>query len=200
MQESIGCSRYWRSVWESVFIFLVVVFVYKKKPGGGAIPAEGNDVLNPDTIQQQKAVMDLIETDLFAKHMPSVTYLRMDGSLDPVKVQYIERFRFSIPFSIAKMYLLKAATSKVFALLSLFHVHSRSAHLHACLLLCSASRLSTSSTATPPLTCCCSPPTSEAWASIWYGHICSAAAVTNTAAWLHGGARALLAPPRSRLN
>lgn len=30
-------------------------------------------------------MLDLIERDLFAAHMPSVTYMRMDGSTDPNK-------------------------------------------------------------------------------------------------------------------
>lgn len=29
---------------------------------------------------QQKAFLDLVETDLFKAHMPAVTYLRLDGS------------------------------------------------------------------------------------------------------------------------
>jgi len=34
---------------------------------------------------QLKSMLDLIETDLFQIHMPSVTYLRLDGSVDATK-------------------------------------------------------------------------------------------------------------------
>ena len=34
---------------------------------------------------QLKQMLDLIETDLFRKHMPSVTYMRLDGNIDAVK-------------------------------------------------------------------------------------------------------------------
>ncbi|XP_030750456.1 TATA-binding protein-associated factor 172-like [Sitophilus oryzae] len=33
---------------------------------------------------QLKAMLDIIENDLFKKHMPNVTYLRLDGSVPPV--------------------------------------------------------------------------------------------------------------------
>lgn len=32
---------------------------------------------------QLKAMLDIIENDLFKKHMPDVTYLRLDGSIPP---------------------------------------------------------------------------------------------------------------------
>ena len=35
---------------------------------------------------QLKSVLDIIAQDLFKNHMPSVTYMRMDGSLDSVQV------------------------------------------------------------------------------------------------------------------
>ncbi|KAI0668494.1 SNF2 chromatin remodeling protein [Trametes maxima] len=34
---------------------------------------------------QMKQMLDIIETDLFKQHMPSVTYMRLDGSTDPNK-------------------------------------------------------------------------------------------------------------------
>ena len=34
---------------------------------------------------QMKQMIDIIEKDLFKKHMPSVTYMRLDGSTDPSK-------------------------------------------------------------------------------------------------------------------
>ncbi|THH06208.1 hypothetical protein EW145_g4240 [Phellinidium pouzarii] len=34
---------------------------------------------------QMKQMIDIIETDLFKKHMPSVTYMRLDGGTDPNK-------------------------------------------------------------------------------------------------------------------
>ncbi|KIJ44189.1 hypothetical protein M422DRAFT_228203 [Sphaerobolus stellatus SS14] len=34
---------------------------------------------------QLKQMLDIIETDLFKKHMPSVTYMRLDGGTDPSK-------------------------------------------------------------------------------------------------------------------
>ncbi|KAF8590478.1 SNF2 chromatin remodeling protein [Ramaria rubella] len=34
---------------------------------------------------QLKQMLDLIETDLFGRHMPSVTYMRLDGGTDPTK-------------------------------------------------------------------------------------------------------------------
>ncbi|GJJ12235.1 hypothetical protein Clacol_006476 [Clathrus columnatus] len=34
---------------------------------------------------QLKQMLDIIETDLFKKHMPSVTYMRLDGNTDPTK-------------------------------------------------------------------------------------------------------------------
>ena len=34
---------------------------------------------------QMKQMLDIIETDLFKRHMPSVTYMRLDGSTDPNK-------------------------------------------------------------------------------------------------------------------
>ncbi|EFA86022.1 SNF2-related domain-containing protein [Heterostelium album PN500] len=34
---------------------------------------------------QMKSMLDVVETDLLKHHMPSVTYLRMDGSTDPMK-------------------------------------------------------------------------------------------------------------------
>lgn len=34
---------------------------------------------------QLKAMLDIIENDLFKKHMPSVTYLRLDGSIAPAQ-------------------------------------------------------------------------------------------------------------------
>lgn len=34
---------------------------------------------------QLKMMLDVIEADLFKPHMPSVTYMRMDGSTDPSK-------------------------------------------------------------------------------------------------------------------
>jgi len=36
---------------------------------------------------QMKVMMDVIETDLFQKHMPNVSYLRMDGSVPATKRQ-----------------------------------------------------------------------------------------------------------------
>jgi len=38
---------------------------------------------------QMKAMLDIIESDLLKVHMPSVTYLRMDGSVEPSKRQSI---------------------------------------------------------------------------------------------------------------
>eukprot|EP00026_Physarum_polycephalum_P000188 Phypoly_transcript_00188.p1 GENE.Phypoly_transcript_00188~~Phypoly_transcript_00188.p1 ORF type:complete len:1137 (+),score=241.31 Phypoly_transcript_00188:2692-6102(+) len=38
---------------------------------------------------QMKAMLDIIESDLLKVHMPSVTYLRMDGSVEPGKRQSI---------------------------------------------------------------------------------------------------------------
>lgn len=38
---------------------------------------------------QLRPMLDLIETSLFAKHMPTVTYMRMDGSTDPRKRQAV---------------------------------------------------------------------------------------------------------------
>lgn len=32
---------------------------------------------------QLKAMLDIIENDLFKRHMPTVTYLRLDGSIPP---------------------------------------------------------------------------------------------------------------------
>lgn len=34
---------------------------------------------------QLKTMLDVIETDLFKAHMPSLSYMRMDGSTDPSK-------------------------------------------------------------------------------------------------------------------
>ena len=34
---------------------------------------------------QMKQMLDIIETDLFKQHMPSVTYMRLDGSTDANK-------------------------------------------------------------------------------------------------------------------
>ena len=34
---------------------------------------------------QMKQMLDIIETDLFKRHMPSVTYMRLDGSTDASK-------------------------------------------------------------------------------------------------------------------
>ena len=34
---------------------------------------------------QMKQMIDIIETDLFKQHMPSVTYMRLDGSTDANK-------------------------------------------------------------------------------------------------------------------
>lgn len=34
---------------------------------------------------QLKAMLDIIENDLFKKHMPAVTYLRLDGSIPPTQ-------------------------------------------------------------------------------------------------------------------
>jgi len=42
---------------------------------------------------QMKVMMDVIETDLFQKHMPNVSYLRMDGSVPATKRQgVVDRF------------------------------------------------------------------------------------------------------------
>ncbi|RSH82478.1 TATA-binding protein-associated factor mot1 [Apiotrichum porosum] len=62
--------------------------------GLGTVPAGGDrlDGSGPFTgshrvliFCQLRPMLDLIETDLFRNHMPSVTYMRMDGATDPRK-------------------------------------------------------------------------------------------------------------------
>ena len=47
-----------------------------------ALPAAQHRVL---VFCQLKSMIDLIETDLFSAHMPSVTWMRLDGTVDPTK-------------------------------------------------------------------------------------------------------------------
>ncbi|XP_060522113.1 TATA-binding protein-associated factor 172 [Cylas formicarius] len=56
---------------------------------GIGLPAESTDfIINQHRALifcQLKAMLDIIENDLFKKHMPNVTYLRLDGSVPPVQ-------------------------------------------------------------------------------------------------------------------
>lgn len=56
----------------------------KKEIGGGA--SGGHRAL---IFAQLKQMLDLVETDLFRAHMPNVTYLRLDGSVEASKRQPI---------------------------------------------------------------------------------------------------------------
>jgi len=69
--------------------------------GGSSSRNQAHDVLQDNVISQHRALifcqmrdmMDIVENDLLKKHMPDVTYLRMDGSTDPrYRQQIVSKF------------------------------------------------------------------------------------------------------------
>ncbi|QOU21372.1 hypothetical protein BRETT_001094 [Brettanomyces bruxellensis] len=69
--------------------------------GNSSSKNQAHDVLQDNVISQHRALifcqmrdmLDIVENDLLKKHMPDVTYLRMDGSTDPrYRQQIVSKF------------------------------------------------------------------------------------------------------------
>lgn len=73
------------------FIFYIFVYFFRQLLQDCGIGVAENPATNELIINQHralvfcqlKAMLDIIENDLFKKHMPFVTYLRLDGSVPP---------------------------------------------------------------------------------------------------------------------
>ncbi len=71
--------------------------------GGDEVSAASSVVVQHRALVfcQMKAMMDIVEEDLFKKRMPSVTYLRLDGSVPPrARQDLVDRFNSDISLDV----------------------------------------------------------------------------------------------------